>query len=1071
MTTRMLFQLIWLLALFPPRVFGEVRLAILSEPVAQAEAALLTAELSQQPFALVERAEIDRILAEHRLAARGLAEAVQLGRLLRADGVLVFSQIAHPGGKALACRLVAVESGVLLDSQLAPPAMKDPGEWIPVLAAAVRRVHPKLAVRAGQAVPISVAGLRAAAGLEADETPFAALLIHALAQQPGFVVLERHRLGALAQEKEFGPDIAAPFWASRLLLGGSIERDPQAPDGLIVKARLQPPRGAALEFSVTGKRANPGVLAGDLARRTAEALHQPWSAAPWDAGAEAGRFAREARAAYSVGLWDLAESASGAAWALGDHGRDVAQLRYRIELERLLGIDSPGDPYGRAAMNSMDAIVQRCSSLADLRLTHPRHEPFARFRFPEDVVAARRLLDLHREWTSAAPRPGIKRPPDAGDRSGALTLFAASVPLVLAHRRAEAAASAPQLADLKEEVVETGRRLLAANAAQAARGPRFAGTASRDRQELRYVQGYFALFHSESVGTWRAALAALLGEEAKTGSARLQLRVGLIEGLAAARHYIAAPWPADVFHEIGLTRTSAPAPDDRLFALAMLDPQRLAPAERSALAAGWPELLWDLRDTFVREPDAMRAFAAQIVRRLSTGWSDRDESTILRASLGDVRRRLFLHVIASREHADASDFWDDLSFGNWKEEDARVFNQALLAHLAKVEAALGPRNGETQNFVRWQAKLRARFPALPGPESRDAGPLRVTRFWNPYSAPDLVPAAGEVGFRIWGHFKWFDGRVWFHGEMQRRQGSRESGAARVFIVAADPRTDAAEVIAVPNLGGMNEGQPFADFAVSSDFILVVKKGAPLLKLRRATGEWKAFEQFQHGWPPPVIAGREAFISIGTEIARLNLDTDAVTTLVRTRREPVESPLDDPRHVRVWAVAGPDGVPIMQAADAAPNGPATASFRFDPVGGGWKKCAPYYADERSVHRCVLAPDARERWETQGEKRGIAYVRTEVNGGQRQDAVCLIPLEFALPETDRALLTEREHLTKVSLGAIAVALEAAEKTIETPDGLILFPFMTPGFWFVPKEDLSRYVAAHGTPVDPHSTRPAP
>lgn len=270
---------------------------------------------------------------------------------------------------------------------------------------------------------------------------------------------------------------------------------------------------------------------------------------------------------------------------------------------------------------------------------------------------------------------------------------------------------------------------------------------------------------------------------------------------------------------------------------------------------------------------------------------------------------------------------------------------------------------------------------------------------------------------------------------------------------------------VANLGGMNQGGPFANFAVSSDFILVIKKGAPLLKLHRASGEWEAFDQFRHDWPAPVVAGREAFISLETEIARMNLETDAVTTLVRTRREPAESPLDNPRHLRVWALPGPDGLPIVQAADAAPNGQTTASFSFDPASGAWEKCAPFFANERAVHRCVPEPEARERWETRGEKRGIAYVRTDEAAGQRHDAVCPIPLQFALPQTDRVLLTSREHLTKGSMREIETLLEAAEKTIETPDGLILFRFMTPGFWFVPNDDLARYV------TDPRSLRPVP
>src|SRR5687767_1984848 len=127
MRTRLLVRLIWLIALLPMAAMAEVRLAIISEAAVNPAAELLAVELSRQPVVLLERAEIDRVFAEHQLGTRGLAEAVQVGRLLRADGVLVFSQISQSRGNFLACRLVAVATGVVLDSHLAPSETKDPG--------------------------------------------------------------------------------------------------------------------------------------------------------------------------------------------------------------------------------------------------------------------------------------------------------------------------------------------------------------------------------------------------------------------------------------------------------------------------------------------------------------------------------------------------------------------------------------------------------------------------------------------------------------------------------------------------------------------------------------------------------------------------------------------------------------------------------------------------------------------------------------------------------------------------------------------------------------------------------
>ncbi|HEV7405601.1 MAG TPA: hypothetical protein VGO11_21840, partial [Chthoniobacteraceae bacterium] len=118
--------LLFLLTLVPlAQAADSPRLAIVADASMKTEADLLTVELSHQPVVLLERAEIDRVFAEQKLAARGLAEAVQVGKVLRADGVVLLSRITPSQVSTLVCRLVAVETGAVLDSQLAPPEMKD----------------------------------------------------------------------------------------------------------------------------------------------------------------------------------------------------------------------------------------------------------------------------------------------------------------------------------------------------------------------------------------------------------------------------------------------------------------------------------------------------------------------------------------------------------------------------------------------------------------------------------------------------------------------------------------------------------------------------------------------------------------------------------------------------------------------------------------------------------------------------------------------------------------------------------------------------------------------------------
>jgi hypothetical protein len=964
----------------------------------------------------------------------------------------------------------------------------------------VRRRSAKLTPGAAPPVAISVAGLRAAAGLESEETPFAALLAHALSRQPGFVVLERQRLLALAQEKELGPDLGAPFWASRMLLGGAIEHDPQTPGGVLVKARLQPREGAAIELSVQGPRVELGNLARELARRTAEALKQPPVAIAWDAGAEAGRFMREARAALAVGLWDLAESAGGAAWALGYHGADLAQLRYRIQLERLLNANrmsaGAASPFLRTMANA--SPVAECEWLGQRRTGQYPQEPYLDFRFPEDLAGARRLLDLYWTWMKIAPPPARGNGMEFFHQSGALMCSLASLPLVLVHRQSDPAAFAPQMEALKADLADTLPRLLEAGvkragpaALTAARNTADESYAARGLQQLRYVQGFSAVFQAGNADAWRAALPVLLAEEVKGDPMRLQLRTGLLKGQAVAALYVQATWPRDVFHEIGLTRPKDAAPDDRLLALAMLDGARLDPAARHATAAAFPEAMWALRDSYVRHTDATRAYVEIALQRFQVGRMDMDEWKALVAAVRDARRRLFLYVASHspQDQFDPQHLWSELEILRWTPEEAAAFNDGLRARIGEIEqralpevgspyyaGQLSSRKYDVRRVMGWQAEVRARFPSLPvyvppaeeGPALRPRAPLQVTRFWNPYLATKLVPAEPAEGFRILSTFT-VGTRLWLLAELAlpRSRPSNASTVRRVFFVEIEPRSGETKVIEVPNIGHVNEWQPYGASAVSQDFIVLMKFGIPPLKWRRDTGEWKPYEQFTTTRLPveqPEIVGHEAFVSLSTEIVRWNLETDAVSTLVRTRREPAESPLDSPQHTRVWPSKGQHGELVINGKDDSIH---SVSYRFAPGTNQWEKRTFAQENEDYDTLCVIDPAAHEKWESPFLHKVLKYFRLP-EGGPTRVISCAIPLAFVISEKDHAALQANERISPGELQALEKSLQSTTQgMLQTPDGLIFASWETPGFWFIPKEDLAAYVAAHGMAADPQPT----
>src|SRR3954452_3946344 len=88
------------------------RVAILSDPVSEPLAALLTAELSKvKNLVLVERAELEKVQQEQQLTAGG---SVRLARLLSAEGVIVLENATVEKQAATSARLVAADPGIVI---------------------------------------------------------------------------------------------------------------------------------------------------------------------------------------------------------------------------------------------------------------------------------------------------------------------------------------------------------------------------------------------------------------------------------------------------------------------------------------------------------------------------------------------------------------------------------------------------------------------------------------------------------------------------------------------------------------------------------------------------------------------------------------------------------------------------------------------------------------------------------------------------------------------------------------------------------------------------------------------
>ncbi len=325
-------------ALAKPRGFGAaaggngragLRLAIIADEPGASAAEFLTAEFSKS-VALVERTEIDRVLAERQLAGFG-SDLGAVGRLLSADAVLLVRSRGSENPRTIETRLVTVSAGVVVDTAFAP-SEGDPRPWAAATASRVTRLLPKCAVEQGRAVAIGLLNVRASVATpaaRAAEDAFNALLAHDLVHVPEVFVLERREMDRLVSESVFSGGKNTSFWGSGWLLDGGFDLPPGKEDGVLaLRLRLQSASGGKpVEISMEGTRDHLPELVAEAVRRLRERVGGSAEAAPWDREKEARVFLQEALWAEDCNLYGAAREAAETAWALGLREASLARVR------------------------------------------------------------------------------------------------------------------------------------------------------------------------------------------------------------------------------------------------------------------------------------------------------------------------------------------------------------------------------------------------------------------------------------------------------------------------------------------------------------------------------------------------------------------------------------------------------------------------------------------------------------------------------------------------------------------------------------------------------------------------
>jgi len=339
----------------------------------------------QEGIALIERAQIKKVLAEQELNASGLvdpANAVKVGKLLGAD-ILLFIESRAPvdeKGKpdqkqeARICRVRAVEArtGIILCSALEQQQdlLRDAGKVAEVAALAAaksqvpmkERRHVALLDFRSEELSHQLDGLALALGV---------FLVNDLAASPSVVVLERESLERLRDEEALA-GLELDLATSSVLLRGTVKRVGDAHEELYVRVDFNPKaRGKQEQVEVTG----PADDVPALRKRIVEAIVRqlrvrPPAAAKADPAKEAQAFLRRGRAEFWFGVEGVAGLLE-AAIALDPKKsvkRDAANVYKRMawQYDSMLDDDCPHSKRAGYAVAGVTAALRQAELSYDL---------------------------------------------------------------------------------------------------------------------------------------------------------------------------------------------------------------------------------------------------------------------------------------------------------------------------------------------------------------------------------------------------------------------------------------------------------------------------------------------------------------------------------------------------------------------------------------------------------------------------------------------------------------------------------------------------------------------------------
>jgi len=311
------------------------------DPAVEVAVARVEVSLSKEEgIQLLERAAIQKVLAEHRLNLAGLMDpshAIEVGRLLKADILLIVERTAPkraasrkpaPAGATCRIRAVEVRSGVALRSMvvLQKQLAADPDSvTLLALSAAV-----KWDLGADTRHYVGLLGFRseeAGRALSGVCAALRAFLLNDLVESPDLVVLEREQLRKLTTERDLtGAELS--LRTSTLLLDGSVRQGTKDNTLEITASLRSPGNGVPERLAVTVPRDDMSAARKRLVQALVQKLRVRLPASPpANPGLEAAAFLARAESLLNHGEVADAGPCVEAALALDSSRGGLARAR------------------------------------------------------------------------------------------------------------------------------------------------------------------------------------------------------------------------------------------------------------------------------------------------------------------------------------------------------------------------------------------------------------------------------------------------------------------------------------------------------------------------------------------------------------------------------------------------------------------------------------------------------------------------------------------------------------------------------------------------------------------------